>query len=218
MRQDSVATRARIVATAERLYAERGVEAVSLVEVSRAAGQRNRSAAQYHFGDKAGLIDAILEKHAPGIEVARHRMLDALETRETDVSLRELVEALVAPVAAKLDDPDGGVAFLRIQAQLLSVPGVDLAARAKTNRGAERLSRWIARIAPIPTGLLQPRMVIVAGLLFRGLVELTHREEAQAPEARALFVAALVDAIEAVLAAPPSSATRALLANRTDIA
>ena len=50
------AARQAIVEAAERLFAERGIEAVSLRDVSAAAGQRNHSAAQYHFGDRAQLV------------------------------------------------------------------------------------------------------------------------------------------------------------------
>ena len=47
MRADAVATRARIVAAAERLFADRGIDGVSLVEVGRAAGQRGAQYALY---------------------------------------------------------------------------------------------------------------------------------------------------------------------------
>ena len=53
MRPDTAETRARLIATAEQLYAERGLDGVSLVEISREAGQRNRAAAHYRrFTDK----------------------------------------------------------------------------------------------------------------------------------------------------------------------
>lgn len=40
----SVVTRAKLVAIAERLFAERGIEGVSLSDINKAAGQRNRNA------------------------------------------------------------------------------------------------------------------------------------------------------------------------------
>src|SRR3546814_3777931 len=48
----SAATRARLVGTAERLFADRGIESVTLAEINIAAGQRNKNATHYHFGDK----------------------------------------------------------------------------------------------------------------------------------------------------------------------
>ncbi len=79
IRIDAVATRARIVSAAERLFAERGIDATTLAQVNKAANQRNRSAVQYHFGNKEGVIHAILDKHTPGIESRRHAMLDEIE-------------------------------------------------------------------------------------------------------------------------------------------
>jgi AcrR family transcriptional regulator len=210
MRPDTAETRARLIATAEQLYAERGLEGVSLVEISRAAGQRNRAAAQYHFGDKAGLVQAILEKHTPGIEAARHAMIDALEACASEPPLRAWVEALVRPLAAKLDDDDGGRAFLRVQAELMRQPAASLEQRAKDNRGAARLFRGVTRAmqgaGPVPRAVLAARMLLVTGLLFHGLSDYLARDAAGDAPGRSVFVEALVDAIEALLAAPPSPA------------
>ena len=60
----SDATRLQLLATAERLFAERGIAGVSLREIGAAAGQRNNSATQYHFESKHGLVLALCE-HRP---------------------------------------------------------------------------------------------------------------------------------------------------------
>ena len=65
-------TRAQLIRAAERLFAERGVEAVSLREINRGADQRNATALQYHFEDRDGLVRAILGKHELAIETNRH--------------------------------------------------------------------------------------------------------------------------------------------------
>src|SRR5262245_54342483 len=56
-------TRAALIEAAERLMAERGVYAVDLKEIMTVAGARNRSAVQYHFGGREGLVRAIGAKH-----------------------------------------------------------------------------------------------------------------------------------------------------------
>ena len=68
--------RSALIEAAERLFAERGVEAVSLRDVSAAAGQRNHSAAQYHFGDRAGLIAAVYEARMSLVNERRAGLLD----------------------------------------------------------------------------------------------------------------------------------------------
>jgi len=56
-----VGTRDRIVTTALHLFATDGIDAVTLRRISAASGSANTAAVHYHFNNKAGLIDAILE-------------------------------------------------------------------------------------------------------------------------------------------------------------
>ena len=58
------ATRLLILLTAERLFAERGIEAVPLRDIGIAAGQKNNVAVQYHFGNRENLVLAIAEYRA----------------------------------------------------------------------------------------------------------------------------------------------------------
>ena len=216
VRADALATRARIVGTAEKRFAEHGIDGVSLVEVGRAAGQRNRSAVQYHFGDKQGLVHAILDKHTPGIEQRRRALLDEIEASE-QLDLRRLVEALVLPVAEKLGDPDGGVAFVRISAELIGharFPLLSLDAQ-RVNRASDRLRRLTARAAPrLPKPLWMPRWLLVTGLLFHGMADWSRLPKARRPS-RGVFVNHLIDGIVALLSAPVSPASEAMLVEET---
>ena len=47
-----------LLQTAEALFARKGIDAVSLNEINKAARQRNTSAMHYHFGSKEGLVQA----------------------------------------------------------------------------------------------------------------------------------------------------------------
>src|SRR3954464_7133754 len=105
-------TRERLIATAERLFAAEGVNGVSLREIVRASGARNVTALQYHFGDRKGLLRAVLDRHYRDVEAARHAMLDAYEAEKTP-GVRALAAILVHPLADKLAQP-GGRAYLRI--------------------------------------------------------------------------------------------------------
>jgi AcrR family transcriptional regulator len=213
VRIDAVATRARIVSAAERLFAERGIDATTLAQINKAANQRNRSAVQYHFGNKEGVIHAILDKHTPAIEARRHAMLDEIETGGAP-TLRDFAEALVLPVAEKLDDPNGGLAFLRLNAQLIGHPSFSLLAlhTQRINRGTDRLNRLIAANGPDwPRALWVPRWLLLIGLLFHGMADYAHLLEAgvagrEAPS-RGLFVNNLIDSVIAILEAPVSEKT-----------
>ncbi len=62
--------RLALLRAAERLFAARGVDVVSLREIAGAAGQGNHSAALYHFADKKDLINSLLERHSDPIQSA----------------------------------------------------------------------------------------------------------------------------------------------------
>lgn len=67
-------TRRRILDAALELFATNGIRATSLREIRLAAGQANAGALHYHFGDKDGLLRALLERELP-VLVERRRVL-----------------------------------------------------------------------------------------------------------------------------------------------
>ena len=97
------AARAALVESAERLFAERGIEGVSLRDVSKAAGQRNNSAAQYHFDDRQGLVAAVYEHRMRHVNERRHAYLAGLDKHD----VRGLVEATVIPLLDVVAETDG---------------------------------------------------------------------------------------------------------------
>jgi AcrR family transcriptional regulator len=98
-------TRARLVRTAERLFARHGIDAVSLNEIVHAA-KVSSAAIHYHFGSREGLIEAIVEARQPAWETLARDMLAALEGK-ADVTPREVVAVMVEPIVALKSDPWG---------------------------------------------------------------------------------------------------------------
>lgn len=205
----AVDTRPNLVAAAERLFADRGVEAVSLREIAREAGTRNVMAVQYHFADRAGVLAAIAAKHLPEIDARRHALLDAAEG-DPSPSVRSLASALVRPLAAKLGDADGGAAFLRIHADLLNRP---IPAFEFTGGPASSMQRWRDLVEP----LLDPVAVGLHtrfGAMVYTAVELGRRAASAPHTDDRLFTSHLVDTVAAMLSAEPSSETRSLAGER----
>ncbi len=92
--------RLRLLAAAEQLFATRGL-GVSNREIVAAAGQSNQSAVTYHFGSRAGLVDAVCERHE--IPIAQHRQhLIARLPGPEDRTTRQLIEAHIQPLAAEM--------------------------------------------------------------------------------------------------------------------
>jgi AcrR family transcriptional regulator len=96
-------TRELILDAAERLYAERGLDGVSLREITEAAGQRNNAAVHYHFGGRDGLVRALFEHRYIRLEERRAAMLAELDAGGDGMELEPLVRVLVAPFAEESD-------------------------------------------------------------------------------------------------------------------
>ena len=203
-------TRDNLLAAAERLFAEHGVETVSLREIARSAGAKNVIAVQYHFADRDGVLQAILDKHLPDVEARRHALLDLLEG-EPESAIRPLAGALVRPLAAKLADADGGPAFLRVYAELLNRPRPPVALLADARYRS--LQRWHDLLQPLldpAAARLHPRQTA----LVYAAVELARRAAAGPHTDDRLFTSHLVDVVAAILTAPVSDETRRLVATK----
>lgn len=115
----SEGTRLVLLAAAERLFAERGMYAVSNRQISEAAGQGNNAAVCYHFGTRTDLLRAIEQKHRGPIEELRAAML-ADTSASSD--LREWVACLVRPLTDHLDALGIPSCYARFAAQAMADP------------------------------------------------------------------------------------------------
>lgn len=121
-----------MIDAAERIVAEHGLAALTLRGVQQAAGQSNKSAANYHFGSRDGLIAAILDDRMAPIHVHRRALLDRLDRDHRSAAdnhdghaaarhLRALVEALVVPLARRVLTVPGST-YARFLAQSMVSP------------------------------------------------------------------------------------------------
>ena len=204
-------TRDRILSAAEELFAARGLDAVSLREINRAAGAGSAVAVQYHFADRAGVVRGIVDKHRPAIDTARHAELDRLEA-DGGFDLRDMAGALVRPLATKLADADGGPEYLQIHAQLQNQHRLGAFEPAHA-ASSDSLQRWRAMVEP----LLDPFAVSLhrrfAAIRFSA-VELGQRAASAPHTDDRLFVQQLVDLTTSLLATPVSDEVRRLYDER----
>jgi AcrR family transcriptional regulator len=114
-------TRDLILVTAERLFAEQGVEAVSNRQVSEAAGQSNNSAVGYHFGTKEDLVVAIVRRHSESMERRRTDMLAAVAGSP---DLGEWVSCHVRPMTEHLASLGSPSWYARFIAQVMTHPSL----------------------------------------------------------------------------------------------
>ncbi|MCU1499814.1 MAG: TetR family transcriptional regulator [Acidimicrobiales bacterium] len=202
--------RDQLLAAAEQLYAERGIDGVSLREIAATAGARNASALQYHFGDRSGLLRAVLAKHRPVVEARRHALLDAYDAAG-EPDLRALAAALVRPLAAALADP-GGPGYLQVLSDLANRPrpAVD---PASIEDPTDSLFRWRATVEPLLSAeavVLHRRFLAIRFTL----AEVSRRTRDRRGRDDELFTSDLVDLVTGLLAAPVSPETTGIAGAR----
>jgi len=211
-------TRLKIILAAERLFAERGIDSVSLREVAAAARQRNPAVVQYHFGSKEVLVEAILAHHRPPVNEARARMLDAITATEPEEVVRAAVEAIVLPLAQFLEREERSpflrifhLAQLREGARGLVLPEGD--ERGSVDPSAETGYRALDLIVRASPHLDRAEVELRLDLAMTMLVAALGRRDALERDARAglpprdRFLEELIEGIVAMLLRP-SSASR----------
>jgi AcrR family transcriptional regulator len=201
-------TRLALMRAAEQLFAQQGVDRVSLREIAIAAGQRNVSAATYHFGSKRELIEAILERHSLPIQDNWRPVL--AEDKDHELELKRLVELVVKPVVDKVDDPDGGRCYLELCAELVcsrSFPMMGMRI-ALTSDAVELANRIAERGPAVPPMIRVIRMTRLAGLLYGSIGDYLRLTANGVDIPRKEFTSDLVNAMVAVAQAQaPTRAT-----------
>lgn len=200
----------RLITAAEELFFERGIESVSLREIGRKALTKNVLAVQYWFKDRDGLISAILDRHRMDIDVRRHTFLDIYVANGRS-DIRGLAEALVRPLAAKLDQGVSGAGYLRVVSDLLNGPTPSIEPWGPDAPDTSSTLRWRELLEP----LLDPQ-AIELHRRFHALrfvaSELAQRARTGRTDHR-LFVSQLIDMVVGLLSAEVSDETRKLIEN-----
>lgn len=212
LRVDGLETRMRLKDVAQRLFAERGIDGVSIDQILAAAGQRNKASLHYHFGTKLDLVRELVVDGAKVIDAKRQAMLDQLE-RDGHLTARKLMEALVLPVL-ELYAITGQATYLRMIANLqLSHRAFLREALADAwNTGYRRCMEHMARIVTdVPRPILEQRLSLssMAGNAFLAAWESSRDQGAAATGfwSPAFTLDNVLDALAAIICAAPDAAT-----------
>ncbi|MDP3855762.1 TetR/AcrR family transcriptional regulator [Phenylobacterium sp.] len=148
----------QLLSVAERLFAERGVEQVALTHIVAESGQKNRSAVHYHFGSRAGVLAAVMNRRLATLNIRREALLDALAP---DAAPLDIVRATIAPLGLAVVEAPWGADYLSIVAQvtfhpqLLGERGVNDALITGIRRGKRRLAQATPQV---PTSFVDQRL------------------------------------------------------------
>ncbi|WP_241386507.1 TetR/AcrR family transcriptional regulator [Rhodococcus sp. CH91] len=203
-------TRIRLVEVAERLFARRGYDGVTLADIRKAAGQHNSSVVGYYFGNKEGLLLAVFSHRLPAVNAEREALAaEMLRTRDA-LSVRDLLWVIVRPFANTLGRHNHFVPFLdRLSdhdrfAECFRIAGPTAVTGLTATAGGGRTETALRRVlGHLPDDIAGQRLRLV----YSGTVSALARSHRLGDSPSTAELAALVDAWEALLLAPVSAET-----------
>lgn len=195
-------------AHALKLFAERGIDGVTVRQIAEAAGQKNHAALTYYFGSKDQLIRELIIDGARAIDNRRNAWLDAQLAAGGPRSVFEVMQGLVVS-SIDPDPPAWGECYNRF------VVGLQMSNRAlfmaalggRWNRGYLRCLDEVRRLKPeMPPELLNQRLVFMGaslgGILAGREAELADRTREHAMWSNPRTLDAVAQALAAIIEAP----------------
>ena len=109
----STDTKTKILDTAERLFAQKGFDAVSLRNIVEAA-KVNLAAVHYHFGSKQALLHAVVSRRLRPVNEERLALLAEARAKIGKLKLEAVLESLFVPVFRAQASHKSGGSFTRL--------------------------------------------------------------------------------------------------------
>ena len=201
----AVPTERRLLRAAETLFAERGIDAVSLRAIMAAAGA-NVASVHYHFGSKDALVRALIKERGGQVSTRRNELLNDLEQAK-DLDVQMLAEAFVRPVLEMVNA--GSVTWVKFIAGILSSghPALETVTEGFIQQG-RRFTMLLERIHPdLPARTARFRLTQAMTLTFQVLGDLEGVRDIMAFSGADLtpteVFEELIDVVTAILAGPP---------------
>ena len=207
-------THERIMLSAERLFSKYGIDAVSMRQINVAAGQRNSSAAHYHFGSKEALITVTFHYRMERINRRRLQKLDEISKAGQVGDVRVLVQAILLPILEEMEQSKGGRHYIRFAVQCMGHPQFDFFAlrRSEDSAALQHIFSLIKAAVPgVPGKVVGQRFGMVMALITHSLADreiFRLSTQARTDFYAAAFLNNLVDSCTSVLTAPVSDETQ----------
>lgn len=203
-------TRELLILTAERLFAEHGIDAVSLRQINTEAGQRNLSATLYHFGSKEALIGIIYDFRMERVNRRRMDFLARMEAGKRQHDVHALVEAVVTPIVEEVTSDDSGAHYIRFLAQVIGHPRLRLDS-LWSSRHADGLSRIVSHmrsaLPQLPAKISGLRIGLMWEQIIHALADQDLLRNSAGQASQALFLHNLIDVVASGMMAPVGAAT-----------
>lgn len=166
--------RSELLDAAERLFAQEGIATVSDRRIAEVAGNTNHSAVYYYFDGRAGLLQALVERHLADVEPAQREHLDRSDSLLGDI------RALVVPltdVLAALPVPSWRARFFDLAQHDPATVEIMAANVGGETAAAEALASITTRLAHLDHHVVLRRARLMAHLIGSACADLEARAE-----------------------------------------
>ena len=202
-------TKERLMRAGERLFARDGIHGTRVRDLNELAGQRNPSALHYHFGSRAGLLEAIMLRYQLAVDAVVEERLDELIAAGGRLRTADVIDAVVRPMVATLRT-ESGRDCARIIPQMLSTLSDNLrrgVAQPATPQSVRILQLLHDLVPHLDERGRRERLVAYALTLSTLLAERAHQVESghRPTLSDDEFRAHLVTVLDAVLHAPAAA-------------
>lgn len=209
----SSASRQRLIAAAERLFADGGF-AVSLRQIAAAAGQRNTNAVRYHFGTKDRLIEAIFEQRQIELEPIRRRMIDAAPHDDASPEGVDALLGIILRPPLMIADPRQRYDYVKLLAAYLNRHR-DSGMRHPLDYAPELLPSLIAahvrlfEALGLPREIFDLRIQMIGGVALQAVIQRRTRLDAGLPcPTEAVVIGEMMAMAAAAMRAPRATVAR----------
>lgn len=167
----------KLVEAAEKLFAEKGFDVVSVRDITQAAGG-NVAAVNYHFGSRDGLVAVVMHRYITPVNEARMARLDALERKWAGktIPLEETLQAVVLPLVEQIrQSPLSEMLYCKLIGRIFGMhgalpPEIEVQLSVLINRLRQILGRSLPHLS-------HEEVVWRIHFVIGGLIHmLTHRE------------------------------------------
>jgi AcrR family transcriptional regulator len=188
-------TRRRLVRIAERLFAEEGLDSVSIRAVNAAAGV-GAASIHYHFGSKEKLIEAVVREQGEAITEQILAGIDELAAQKEPPTALQLVQLIANPYVELLrSQPVRGLRWMKVIAQL-TLANDRLLDRMSADVDAAVLEQVKRGFAEVPEAEVALRWAVASRTLIQMLSQVDHwmaHEGLKGKEAQSRYLEDLLD-------------------------
>ena len=199
--------RGELLDAAERLFGQEGIATVSDRRIAEAAGNTNHSAVHYYFDGRAGLLQALVQRHLDEVEPERRERLTGSDSLLGD--LRALILPLTGALAGRPAPTWRARFFDQAQHDPATMEIIATTLQSAT-AAADILSSIIDRLSHLDHDVVVRRAGLMTHVIGAACAELESRAEGVAEPAEwAETGNFLCDAVAGMLQAPISARSSA---------